>query len=164
MLKRKMETTNEFFSDDTAFCENSKKLILSKSFYLLLERFCNTMAREDTEYDYFLNKYFNDEGYVDIWRIPLMILDCYNGNLHYYNKLLCDEAFRKKLIKLMGDFYNYCITRQGLLNISGKFLENYHKNSCFLRKSQCLYNLLVDTYSRVLENIHSYEKEEKEVG
>lgn len=144
-------------------CQNAKELIISKSFFILMERFCNVIEKEEPRYRNFLDKYFNDEGYVDVWRIPLLILDLYNGDMYLHQKLLEDGSFKSEFINFIGKFYNYCVVKEELLCINEKHFNDYHENMLFLKKNQHLANLIHDTFCKVIENIYSDKKKTGEV-
>lgn len=158
MPNSELSFSKQLSMEEAVFCDSAKDLILSKDFYVLAKRFSIVISREDARYRDFLNKYFYDDGHVDIWKVPHLLLDLHNGDFCNHKHLLDDEGFREKFCSFIGKFYNYCIVEQGILTIKDKYFKEVHKNCMFLRKNQCLYNLIIDTYNRVLDNINEYNK------
>jgi len=78
-----INVSGQITNEDLLLCDSTKLLMNCRDFYILLERFCNGIVKSNPQYDEFLNLYFNDEGYVDIWRIPHLMLDAFNQNLKF---------------------------------------------------------------------------------
>ncbi|MCL6589667.1 MAG: hypothetical protein K6U80_06920 [Firmicutes bacterium] len=146
--------------DDQKICETGKDLFLCKNFYILIERFCNKIFKEDNGFDLFLNRYFNDEGYVDVWRIPHLLLDIYNCNLSCRGKLLDDSEFKSDFIRFLGLFYNYCLSEYKLYLIKECYFNDLRRNMLEIKTNQHLMNLIMDTYARIIENIGIYQRAE----
>lgn len=104
--------------EELFFYESAKDLMNNKEFYILLERFCNKISKTNSQYNNFLNHYFNDEGYVDIWRIPHVIADIANNRVDS-NKVIGCEEFRTTFSSFLSEFYNF-ITFSGVM----KNIEN----------------------------------------
>ncbi len=155
-----MATTNgQINSEELFLCESTKGLMNCSEFYILLERFCNEIGKSSPKYDEFLNLYFNDEGYVDIWRIPHLMIDAFNQNLKFHKVLECEE-FRSTFHQFLTELYNFCLNEcQSSLFVkpdtssSQRTLHN-------LRIRQQFLNTLMGTFIRVVENIENYDKEE----
>jgi len=156
MLSEKICFSNGITTNDREYCQTTSELFNSKSLYILLERFSNTVIKENPEYDDFLNRYFNDEGYVDIWRIPHLLVDLVTGKCDFHAALLNDEVFRSKFMSFIGEFYNYCMKKSNLLLIENNHFTDYKGNMFHIRKNQCLYNLIAETYCKVYEKLNSY--------
>ncbi|MCG8499920.1 MAG: hypothetical protein MJB12_05870 [Firmicutes bacterium] len=156
MLSEKVCFSDKLTTNDREYCQNASEMLKSKSLYILLERFSNTVIKENPEYGDFLNRYFNDEGYIDIWRIPHLLLDLTNGKADCHAVLLDDEIFKIKFMSFIGKFYNYCIKNGNLLVIENDKFTDFKSNMFHIRKNQCLYNLIADTYSKIYEKLNSY--------
>lgn len=161
MLSEKICFSNGITENDREYCETASELFNSKGLYIILERFSNIIKNESPEFDDFLNRYFNDEGYVDIWRIPHLLMDLESGNCEFHANLLEDEEFRRRFISYIGEFYNYCIKKCNLLMIDEKHFTDYRSTMFHIRKNQCLYNLITETYCKVYERLNSYGEVKK---
>jgi len=146
-------------SEDLFLCESTKRLMNCREFYIILERFCNTIGKTSPQYDEFLNLYFNDEGYVDIWRIPHLMLDAFNQNLKFH-KLLEFEEFRTTFHQFLTELYNFCLSecQTGLCVKPDPISTQNTLNN--LRVRQQFLNTLMGTFISVMENIENYEKVE----
>lgn len=161
MLSEKICFSSSFSANDREYCQNASELFNSKNLYIYLERFSNTIIKEVPEYDEFLHKYFNDEGYIDIWRIPHLLIDLVNGRTECHAVLLNDEKFRTGFMSYLGEFYNYCIKKGSLLSIESSCFTDFKSNMFYIRKNQFLYNLITETYCNVCEKLNNYEDAEK---
>lgn len=141
--------------EDNKFCETANDLFFSRDLYILLERFCNQVSREDAEFEWFLNQYFNDEGYVDVWRIPYLMLDLYKNDLNHHKDILQDLDFKRCFLRFVGLFYNYCLFQYKLCLIEEQHLADVRRNVLEIKRNQHLLNLIMDTYSRIIENLNS---------
>ena len=85
-------------SDDYSY-EELTRILSDRELYILLERFCNQLTVAKSEYESFLQFYFNDEGYVDIWRIPHVMMDVL---LHRtkFSRVFDNREFRKTFHRL----------------------------------------------------------------
>lgn len=107
-----MTTTNvpsQINSEELSSCQSTKELMSCREFYILLELFCNDIGKPKLQDDGFLNLYFNDEGYVDIWRIPNLMIDAFNQNLKF-NKVLDCEKFRSAFNQFLTELFNFCLS------------------------------------------------------
>jgi len=146
-------------SEELFLCESTKGLMNCREFYGLLERFCNKIGEASPHYNEFLNVYFNDEGYVDIWRIPHLMLDAFNQNLKFH-KLLEFEEFRTTFQQFLAELYNFCLSecQTGLyVKPDPISTQSTLKN---LRVRQQFLNTLMGTFISVMENIENYDKVE----
>jgi hypothetical protein len=156
------------FFDDLTFsgngiCETANDLMQCKDMYILMERFCSLISREDAQFDLFLNKYFNDEGYVDIWRIPHLMLDIYNCNFKFRGNILDDCEFKDHFIEFLGLFYNYCLTEYRPYHIKDSVLNDSNTTVLQIKSKKLIMNMIMDTYIRIIENLQSYKISEKGV-
>ncbi|MCX7842245.1 MAG: hypothetical protein N2489_04125 [Clostridia bacterium] len=156
MLGKMISISGGSTESNREICLNSSQLFNSRSMYVLLERFMNSITEEKAEYADFLNRYFNDEGYIDIWRVPHLLIDLVNGNYEFHHKLLEDEEFTVKFMNFIGEFYNYCIKRSNLLVIDNDNFSDYKNNMLHIRKNQCLYDLITETYCKICERLNGF--------
>ena len=145
------------YSEELFLCESTKSLMNCREFYTLLERFCIKIGETSTQYSEFLNLHFNDEGYIDIWRIPHLMLDVFSQNLMFHKLLECEE-FRKTFHQFLTELYNFCLSEcQTELYVkpdpisTQAILNN-------LRVRQQFLNILIGTFIIVMENIENYNK------
>lgn len=89
-------------------CANLNELVNCNAFYSLLESF----QRHDAgaAHDRFLQLYLNDEGYVDIWRIPHLMLDAVHRRLGNH-KLHDEREFRVLFHQFLASLYDWCLTQ-----------------------------------------------------
>jgi hypothetical protein len=160
MLSSKVCFSNGLLSDEKTICETGKDLVQCKNFYILMERFCNKISKEDVQFDMFLNKYFNDEGYVDVWRIPHLMLDIYNCNFEFRSNILDNFEFKGYFIRFLGLFHNYCLTEFKPYLIDELILKDEKRTVLQIKANQHLMNVVMDTYSRIIENLEAYKREE----
>ena len=141
-------------------CGTAQELVNCRDFYVLLEKFCNTIVEDLPEYSVFLNRYFNDEGYVDIWRIPHLIIDAVQHNLKSH-KILEEEAFRIMFHRFISELYNYCLMecQFGYPVYLAKAEARDVVQAFRTRQSQV--NALTDIFVQVMESIEIYEKMER---
>jgi len=92
---------------DDYSCEEIVPIFSDRELYIFLERFCNQVTATQPEFESFLQHYFNDEGYVDIWRIPHVMIDVL---LHrtQYNRVLESREFRKTLHRFVRELLVFC--------------------------------------------------------
>lgn len=138
------------------YCTTVSELFNNAGFYIWLEKFSNIKSKEDPQINNFLNVYFNDEGYVDIWRIPRLLMDLATGKCQTHSALLYDPIFRTRLLEFLGGFYNYAIKKTELFLLQKNCSIQYDMNLFELRKNQCIFNLITETYCTVIEKIRSY--------
>ena len=155
-----MKTINvpgQINSEKMFLCESAKGLMNCQEFYILLERFCNGIAKDEPHYDEFLNQYCNDEGYVDIWRIPHLMTDAVNQNLKFHKVLECDR-FRNTFNQFLTELYNFCLSEcQTSLYVKPDPLSP-HNTLHLLRIRQQFMNTLMVTFIKVIENVENYSK------
>lgn len=154
--------TSQVNSEELFLCESTKGLMNCREFYILLERFCNSIVKYEPQYDEFMNLYFNDEGYVDIWRIPHLMLDVFNQNLKFH-KILEHDEFRTTFHQFLIELYNFCLFEcQASLYVKPD--SSSSQNALYhLRFRQQFLSTLMVTFIKVMENIETYSKEEMKV-
>jgi len=151
--------TGQIYSEEHFLCETTKVLMNCKEFHIMLERFCNKIGETYPQYDEFLNQYFNDEGYVDIWRIPHLMIDAFNQNLKFHKLLECDD-FRNTFHQFLTELYNFYLAecQAGLYVKPDPISTQSTLNN--LRVRQQFINTLMGTFISVLENVGNYDKAE----
>jgi len=135
-------------------CEPQKGLLSCSEFYILLERFCNGIAIDQPEYEGFLQQYFNDEGYIDIWRIPNVMLDALQRNMKF-NRVFQHKDFRDTFHRFIADLYDFCI-RECLLETQPAHHEANDSASDTAQRLRVRHRFLdelMTTFAQVLENI-----------
>ncbi|MHB1314615.1 MAG: hypothetical protein ACYCX2_03925 [Christensenellales bacterium] len=162
MLSDKVCFVDTLFCNENKICDSTRDLFQCKNFYILMERFCNTLSKEIEYFDRFLNEFFNDEGYVDIWRIPHLMLDIYNCNFWFHTRTLRNKDFIENFPRFLGLFYNYYLSEYKPYLINEAGLNDIKKTVLQIKTNQNLMNLVMDSYSRIIENIEIYEKSAKE--
>ena len=160
-----MTTTNvpgQIKSEELFLCESTNGLMNCREFYILLERFCNDIGTVSPQYDEFLNAYFNDEGYVDIWRIPHLMLDAFSHNLKIH-KIFEHKEFRTAFYQFLIELYNFSFCEyQSSLYVkpdASSSQNTLHQ----LRIRQQFLSTLMGTFINVMENIENYDKVEMKV-
>lgn len=151
--------SSQISGDELLLCGSVKGLMNCKEFYILLEQFCNEIGKTSPRYDEFLNMYFNDEGYVDIWRIPHLMLDSFNQNLKFH-KMLEFEEFRITFHQFLTELYNFCLSEcHSSLLVKPDLLSSQNTLRSFKTRQQFL-STLMGTFINVMENIENYDKAE----
>lgn len=151
------KVSDQSYSEVLVLCESTRCLMNCRAFYTLLERFCSRISETAPQYDEFLNRYFNDEGYIDLWRIPHLMLDAFNQNMKFHKVLEC-EVFRKTFHQFLTELYNFCLIecQTGLfVKPDPTSTQNTLNN---LRIRHQFLNTLMDTFINVMENIDNYNK------
>ena len=138
--------------DTMRSCTSVQELVNCKEFYGVLEKFCNLIFERKSVHGDFLNLYFNDEGYVDIWRIPHLMIDAVHQNLKLH-QLMEEEAFRHKFHSFLAEMYDYC-----LMEIQTGYPETIMKAKPqevvdALRARQAYINSLTDIFIQVMESV-----------
>lgn len=138
--------------DTMRSCTSVQELVNCKEFYGVLEKFCNLIFERKSVHGDFLNLYFNDEGYVDIWRIPHLMIDAVHQNLKLH-QLMEEEAFRHKFHSFLAEMYDYC-----LMEIQTGYPEAIMKAKPqevvdALRARQAYINSLTDIFIHVMESV-----------
>ena len=146
-------------SEELFLCESTKELMKCREFYILLERFCCDIGKDRPQYEEFLHRYFNDEGYLDLWRIPNLMIDAFNQNLQFH-KVLEFEEFRATFHQFLAELYNFCLSecQPGLYLKPEQSSAQSTLNRLRIRR-QFLFTLM-DTFIDVMENVKSYSKAE----
>ena len=127
-------------------------MLSNREFYFLLEKFCLEQVREDSGYHSFLNRYFNDEGYVDLWRIPNLMLDVIQQNTQFQAHM-AEAEFRATFQTFVADLYNFC------LNAIPEFSPTQRNDALEavslqqLKMQQQFVQSLMETFIQVLEHL-----------
>ena len=102
--------TNNGNAGDTSVlaCSNLHELVNCGTFYSLLETF--HLQDDCVAHEAFLQRYLNDEGYVDIWRIPHLMLDTVQQKLGNH-KLHDDKTFRILFHEFLAALYAWCLSQ-----------------------------------------------------
>lgn len=134
-------------------CDPRKNLLSCGGFYHLLERFCNDIVTEQPEYEDFFQRYFNDEGYVDIWRIPHVMIDVLQRNMKF-NRVLQHKEFREIFHRFIVELYDFCI-KECLLETPATQQHGYSAidTAQRMRARHRFLDELMSTFALVLENI-----------
>lgn len=135
-------------------CEPQKSLLSCSEFYDLLERFCNGIVIDRPEYEDFLQRYFNDEEYIDIWRIPHVMMDALQRNMKF-NRVFQHKEFRDTFHRFIADLYDFCI-KECLLETRPAYQEastSASDTAQHLRGRHRFLDELMTTFAQVLENI-----------
>jgi|YNPMSStandDraft_1061717.scaffolds.fasta_scaffold01004_2 hypothetical protein len=155
MLSEKICFSDKLEVYEREYCQTASELLNSKGMYILLERFSNTIIRENKNFMIFLNTYFNDEGYIDIWRIPYLLMDLLIDRCEPHEKLLSDRNFVKTFVDFIQEFYNYCVKNTELLLIRKDQFTDYECSMFHIRRIQCLYNLIIETYCKIRQKLNN---------
>lgn len=142
---------------DDYSCEEIVPIFSDRELYILLERFCNQAITTQPEYQSFLQHFFNDEGYVDIWRIPHVMIDVL---LHrtQYNRVLESREFRKTLHRFVRELLVFCSKechRNAL--VAPAVATGFMEVTDLQIGSHEYLNALTTSFSRVLEILASEE-------
>lgn len=135
-------------------CEELAPVLSDRELYILLERFCNQATGTQPFYESFLQHYFNDEGYVDIWRIPHVMIDVL---LHrtQYNRLFESKEFRKTLHRFVRELLAFCSKECHHNSLSAPVTGTEGTRSH--NSGHDYRNALSTSFSRVLEILASEE-------
>lgn len=148
--------------DITVF-QNTKELFLSSDFNSIVEKLCTDLSKEDSEFDYFLHKHFNHEGYADIWRIPLLLLDLYNSNFAPHRNILYDIEFACNFNYFIDRLYKHCVSEYELYPIENLYFKDLHANAFLLKSKQQFLKLYTETFDRIGDNMKLFVEYKKEV-
>lgn len=158
MTNKKVCFSTDF--DKTSNFGSGKDLLQSKDFYLLMEQFCNIEIERDAEIAWFLNYYFNDEGYVDCWRIPHLMLDICEGTFLSHQKTIDCPQFIRVFTRFTENFAKYCAdTYYPFLQDQWIQCNEQDQRSAMLQKSinDHIITLATETYHKILSNISGYQ-------
>lgn len=139
--------------------EDGNAIFSDRELYALLERFCNQVAATQPSYASFLQRYFNDEGYVDIWRIPHAMMDVLLHRTEY-NRVFDSSEFRKMFHLFIHELLVFCANECRSeafreTSIAGAIKEGRRDTSGSTEYLPALMN----GFSKVLENLASEEPE-----
>lgn len=155
MVSKEICSTVTFSRD--ALCNSPKELLQSKDFYFLMELYCNRVSEKDAKLCALLNTHFNEEGYIDCWRIPHVMLDIHERNWQFHSKTLGSPDFIPVFFDFLLGFYNYCMSAYKTYILNDWAFKN--EKDAVLHLSICRHqtNLMMDTFSRIVENIEHYK-------
>lgn len=139
---------------DDYSCDELATIFSDRELYISLERFCNQVTATKPEYESFLQFYFNDEGYIDIWRIPHVMMDVL---LHRtkYNRVFDNRKFRKTFHRFIRELMVFC-TRECHCKALSAPVANM-AGSCAQSGGHDYLNALMTSFTRVLEILASEE-------
>ena len=139
---------------DDYSCEELAPIFSGRELYISLERFCNQVAATQPEYQSFLQHFFNDEGYVDIWRIPHAMMDVLLHRTHY-NRVFDSEEFRKTFKQFIRELLIFCSKECHRNTLSAPVTGTVDTRS--QSSGHDYLNALITSFSRVLEILASEE-------
>lgn len=144
-----------------SLCNSSKDFLQSKEFYVLMELYCNNMLEKEGKYTALLNCHFNDEGYIDCWRIPHLMLDIHEKNYKLHRNTLDSPGFLPVFFDFLLEFYNYCMKKYKPY-LLGTWASKNEKEA-LLNIAMCRHqsNLIMDTVSQIIESIDCYKVAER---
>jgi len=143
-------------TDDDSY-EELTRIFSDRELYIFLERFCNQVTATQPEFESFLQQFFNDEGYVDIWRIPHVMMDVL---LHrtQYNRVFESREFRKTLHRFVRELLVFCSKEchRNVLVVPAVATGFMEVTDLQIGSHEYL-NALTTSFSRVLEILASEE-------
>jgi len=139
---------------DDYSCEELAPIFSDRELYILLERFCNHAIATQPELESFLQHYFNDGGYVDIWRIPHAMIDVL---LHrtQYNRVFGSREFRKTFHRFVRELLVFCSKECHRNTLSAPVTGTVGTRS--QSSGHDYLDALMTSFSRVLEILASEE-------
>ncbi len=158
MLSKEVCSTVTFSRD--ALCNSTHELLQSKDFYFLIELYCNKVSGEDQNVRTLLSYYFNDEGYVDCWRIPHVMLDIHQKNYQYHRETLDSPGFLAFFFSFVLGFYNYCMLEYKPFKLDEWAFKKEADAIVNLAICKHQSNLMIDSFSQIIENLQSYRGSE----
>ena len=143
-------------TDDYSY-EELTPIFSDRELYISLERFCNQAITTQPELESFLQHYFNDGGYVDIWRIPHAMIDVL---LHrtQYNRVFESKEFRKTFHRFVRELLVFCSKechRNAL--VAPAVATGFMEGTDLQTGSYEYLNAMTTSFSRVLEILASEE-------
>ena len=140
-------------TDDYSY-EELTRIFSDRALYVFLERFCNQVTATQPEFESFLQQFFNDEGYVDIWRIPHVMMDVL---LHRtkFSRVFDNREFRKTFHRFIRELMVFCSREchRNTLSAPVTGTEDTRSQS----SGHDYLNALITSFSRVLEILASEE-------
>ncbi|WP_422481575.1 hypothetical protein [Pleomorphochaeta sp. DL1XJH-081] len=152
----KRVSTGVSFSKES-HCNSSKDLLQSKEFYLLMELYCNNIAEKDGNQVALLNQHFTEEGYVDCWRIPHLMLDIHEKNYESHLSTLDSTDFLSGFFDFLFGFYNYTMGMYEPYLLGAWASENEKEALLHIAMCRDQTNLIMDTMSQIIENLDHYK-------
>ena len=152
-----MSTSNAALRNpvDDYSCEELTPVFSDRELYILLERFCNQAPTTQPNYESFLQYYFNDEGFVDIWRIPHVMMDVL---LHRtkYNRVFDNKKFRKTFHRFISELMVFCSRECNCKALSTPVADM--AGTCVQSSGHDYLNALMASFSKVIEILASEER------
>ena len=136
--------------------EELAPIFSDRTLYILLERFCGQVSETMPTYEPFLQRHFNDEGYVDIWRIPQAMMDVL---LHrtQYNRVFDSREFRGTFHAFIREFLAVCAKECRIETLSQTSAAGALEERLITQGGGEYLNALVTSFSSVLEILASEE-------
>ena len=140
-------------TDDYSY-EELTRIFSDRALYVFLERFCNQVTATQPEFESFLQQFFNDEGYVDIWRIPHVMMDVL---LHRtkFSRVFDNREFRKTFHRFIRELMVFCSRECHCKALSTPVADMAGIRS--QSSGHDYLNALTTSFSRVLEILASEE-------
>jgi len=130
----------------------STGVLSNREFYFLIEKFCLEQKKDATSHDHFLNRYFNDEGYVDLWRIPNLMLDVIQQNTKFQAHM-AEAEFRATFQIFVADLYHFCLHAIPAFSTIQKEDAPAAVSLQQLKEQQQFVQSLMETFIQVLEQL-----------
>lgn len=140
-------------TDDYSY-EELTRIFSDRELYIFLERFCNQAITTQPEFELFLQHFFNDEGYVDIWRIPHVMMDVLMHRTKY-NRVFDNRKFRKTFHRFIRELMVFCTRECHCKALSTPVADM--AGNCAQSSGHDYLNALMTSFSRVLEILASEE-------
>ena len=145
-------------SVDDYSCEEVTPIFSDRELYIFLERFCNQVADTQPKHHSFLQHFFDDEGYVDIWRIPHVMIDVLLHRMHF-NRVFDSKEFRKTFHQFVMDLLVFCSKECLRISLLETGSTGVIKEGLSSQSFEPEYlNALMASFSRVLEILASEER------
>ena len=136
-------------------CKSALSLLNSAEFINTVEGFSVRLPEDSSVVEGFLKKYFSEDEYVDIWRIPHLMIDVCNGS-SFFRKAIENDEFRSHFHQFLTELYDYCFEayRPKLARLDGA-----RGSAASIEASRERLNTLMWTFNRVFENLEcNYSK------
>lgn len=134
-------------------------MLSNRECYFLLEKFCLKQHKDATSHDHFLNRYFNDEGYVDLWRVPNLMLDVIQQNTQFQAHM-AESEFRATFQIFVADLYKFCLNAIPAFSPAQKEDTPEAVSLQQLKAHQQFVQSLMETFIQVLEHLGAERQSE----
>lgn len=151
--------SNVTFSKDV-LCNSPKELLQSRDFYFLVELYCNKVVGSNQKFEDMLNVHFNDEGYIDCWRLPHLLIDIHERNYQFHKTVLDAPGFLVVFFDFLLGFYNYCMSVYRTYSLTDSAFQS--ESNAVLQLNICKHqtDLMMDSFRQIVENIEYYKNHE----